>query len=132
MVDVETAAPGAARTLAERPWQLLVGLGIWSLWFLAVYVGVSVACAIGPPPGAHSAFNAVNAGLLLLTAATAAGLGWAALACARSMRRLPPGSASPAASRRRFVAGAAAALHGVAAVATVFVGLPLLALPPCV
>ena len=120
------------KTLAERPWQLVLGLGVWALWFLTVYVGVSVACAVGPPPAAQGPFTAVNAGLLALTLATAAGLAWAAVACARSMRRLPPASLSPEAGRRRFVAGASTALYGVASVATLFVGIPLLVLPPCV
>ncbi len=120
------------RTLAERPWQLVAGLGVWALWFLAVYVGVSVSCAVAPPPVVDGPFNAVNAGLVLLTIATALGLGWASVACGRSMRRLPPASESSETSRRRFIAGASTALYGVAAIATVFVGLPLLAIPPCV
>ena len=120
------------RTLAERPWQLVTGLSVWALWFLAVYVGVSVSCAVAPPPVADGQFNAVNAGLLLLTIVTALGLGWASVACGRSMRQLPPASESPEASRRRFIGVASTALYGIAAIATLFVGLPLLAMPPCV
>lgn len=132
MAHTDTRSADAPRTLAERPWQMVLGLGIWALWFLAVYVGVSVACSAGMTAKPDDALGIVAAGLRLLTAATAAGLAWAAAGCARSMRRLPPAPASPAASRRRFIAGTAAALYAVAAVATVFVGLPLLALPPCV
>lgn len=122
------------KTLAARPWQLVAGLCVWALWFLAVYVGVSVSCAVVPPPPVLGPFTAVNAGLLMLTTATALGLAWACVVCTRAMRRLPTEaeSTSPEAGQRRFIAGISAALYGVAAVATVFVGLPLLAMPPCV
>lgn len=122
------------KTLAAHPWQLILGLCVWALWFLAVYVGVSVSCAVVPPPVSQGPFTAVNAGLLLLTIATALGLAWGSVICARAMRRLPSESApaSPEAGQRRFIAGISAALYGVAAVATLFVGLPLLAIPPCV
>ena len=118
---------------AGHPWQLAVGLCIWALWFLAVYVGVSVACAVVPPPAALGPFNAVSAALILLTAATALGLAWAALASLRALRRMAPeaGTSKPG-GQRLFIARASAVLYGIAAFATVFVGLPLIALPPCV
>lgn len=115
------------KTFATHPWQLILGLCVWALWFLAVYVGVSVSCAVVPPPVSQGPFTGVNAGLLLLTIATALGLAWGSVVCGRAVRRLPP-----EAGQHRFIAGISAALYGVAAVATVFVGLPLLAMPPCV
>ena len=122
------------KTRAAHPWHLVLGLCVWALWFLAVYVGVSVSCAVVPPPSVQGPFTAVNAGLLLLTIATALGLAWRSVVCGRAMRRLPTEStaASTEAGQHRFIAGISAALYGVAAVATVFVGLPLLAMPPCV
>ena len=33
-----------------HPIHLIVGLTLWSVWFVAVYSGLSVACAVNPPP----------------------------------------------------------------------------------
>jgi hypothetical protein len=32
-----------------HPLQLVPGLIIWALWFIAIYGGLSVACALAPP-----------------------------------------------------------------------------------
>jgi len=117
------------RLAADHPWQLVLGLSVWAVWFVVVYGGLSVACAVAPPAPERGSLTAVNAGLGLLTLATTLLLAWAAWACARAARRPPD---SPDAVRRRFIARTAAVLHAVAAVSTVFVGLPLLALSPCV
>jgi hypothetical protein len=132
---------------AHHPWQLVLGLVVWSAWFVAVYAGLSVACAVAPPTPQRGAFTWVNASLLALTLVTALGLAGAARACARAARRIPSMTVVAAAALasappedavapdgvpRRFIAGTASVLYAVSAASTVFVGLPLLALWPCV
>lgn len=112
---------------ADHPMQLVAGLACWSLWFVAVYGAMSVACAVAPPAPEAGVHNPVSAALLAFSVATVVVLAAGAWACARAARRLPP-----AATARRFVAAASAALYAVAAIATAVVALPLLALPPCV
>lgn len=113
----------------SHPLQLVLGLTLWFAWFCVAYGGLSVACAVAPPPAERGPWTWVNGSLLLLTLATTALLAWAAWACARAAA-LPAGA--PDRAPRRFVAATGAALHGTAALSTAFVGLPLAMLPPCV
>lgn len=117
---------------AAHPVHLVLGLTVWALWFVAVYGGLAVACKVAPPPPADGAFTVLNAGMLLVSVFTAAGLALAARACHRAWRAMPPDPTDPTGGRQRFIAGCAAALYGVAAVSTVFVALPLVAVAPCV
>ncbi|MDA7415016.1 hypothetical protein PGB34_01440 [Xenophilus arseniciresistens] len=118
----------------HRAWHVAAGFTLWSLWFVAAYGALSVACAVAPPAPARGPFTGVNLSLLLLTLATVALLLAAAWQCWRGRRALRP--EGPAhrerAVRRRFLAGLSALLYLTAAAATAFVGLPLLWLPPCV
>ncbi|WP_225783960.1 hypothetical protein [Xenophilus sp. Marseille-Q4582] len=117
----------------HSPWQLALGFSVWSLWFVVAYVGLSLGCAMAPPPAGPGAFTALNLGLSLWTVATVGMLLAAAWVCLRAWRAArAPGPHGPAgAARRRFMAGLSALLHLAAAGATVFVGLPLVWLPPC-
>ena len=118
---------------ADHPWQLALGLSVWALWFVAVYGGLSVACAVAPPDAALGARNVVNGALLLLTVFTAALLGFWAWQCGRAVAaRGAEAGEGDAAARSRFMAAVAAALHAVAAVSTLVVGLPLMVMAPCV
>jgi hypothetical protein len=107
-----------------HPVQLLLGLTIWSLWFVVLYGGLSVACAVAPPSSGQGALTALNLSLGLLTLATLGLLLWRALVCL---------AAVPEESNRvgRFIAAVAAGLHLLSASGVAFVGLPLVALPPC-
>jgi hypothetical protein len=107
----------------SHPLQLLLGLTLWSLWFVAIYAGLSVACELAPPAPGQGALTAINAGLGLLALATLALLGWLA------WRGLAAGRESV--GRARFIALVGAGLHLFSAVGVAFVGLPLVALPPC-
>ncbi|RYF79017.1 MAG: hypothetical protein EOO29_18465 [Comamonadaceae bacterium] len=120
-------------------WQLVTGFTLWAIWFVAVYGGLSVACAVAPPASARGPLTSVTLALLALTLGTVLALLLAARYCWRALRRMRAGSEATGddeeecgrAQHRQFVAGLAAWLHLAAAVATVFVGLPLLWLPPC-
>jgi hypothetical protein len=112
----------------SHPLHLVAGQTLWLAWFAAIYAGLSVACNAAPPAPEQGPFTAVNAALLLATLLTTGVLGWAAWRCRQAARRAPTGDAG---ARRRFLAGTAAWLYLVAAVATLAVGLPVALLPPC-
>lgn len=115
------------RPWTDHPLNLVAGPVVWSVWFIAVYGGLSVVCGGTPGDGAGS--SATRIALASLTGVVIGAL----CACALASRRA---AAAPVAGDgtevRRFIATAAMALHGVAAVATAFTALPLLAVPPCV
>lgn len=97
----------------------LLGLAIWAVWFVLLYGGLSVACAVAPPSVSDGSLNWLNTSLLVLTLGTTVlllFLAWRSW----SHRR-----------QSEFFAIVAAGCHLSAAGATLLVGLPVLALPPC-
>jgi len=106
------------RLRADHPSQLVLGLALWSAWFVVVYGGHALACRAGAP------VPVIVAVLLAFTVAVGAVLACAAWRCLTAARTLPDGVA-------RFLARSGAALHAVASLSTVFVGLPLLWVPAC-
>ena len=110
-----------------HPVQIPLGLAIWSAWFVTLYAGLAVACEVAPPPSGSGPLNGLNVGFGLFTLATAALFGAFALGCRRAARREPQRP-----SRELFVARIGAAVHLVALAATLFIGAPLLRLPPCI
>ena len=115
-----------ARTSPFHPVQIPIGFIIWSLWFVAIYGGQAVACAISPPPPEQGIWNWLNGGLGLLTLLTAALLFW----LTRYFWKLPR-SGQQLDERQQFVTRLTAGVHLIAALATLFVGVPLLQIPPC-
>lgn len=106
-----------------HPLQMVMGLIVWSLWFVAIYSGLSVACSLAPPAVSPGAMTWINGILLALTFFTTMLLLWCAYRCWR---------APAAPGNRRFVARIAAGVYLFAAAATLAVGLPISLLPPCV
>lgn len=105
-----------------NPAQIPLGLLIWSLWFVALYGAQGLGCALAPPPPQAGASTWLNAALGLFTLLTLALL----VVLAWRFWRLAAATAA-----QRFVARVSAGVHVVAALATAFMGLPLLSLPPC-
>jgi hypothetical protein len=152
------SSPRVAGLAPGHPWQLGLGLVAWSVWFVVVYGGLSVGCAVAEPMPERRQFNAINGTLLLVTLALVLWLARASWTCARAARRTAGTRAGPAAARAHggidatataagaaspgevpddaatvhFIAHAAAWLYGIAAGAAVFVGAPMLALWPCI
>ena len=116
------------RHRAVHPAHLVLGLVVWAVWFVAMYGGLSVACAVAPPPLAAGALTWVNGLLLLLTAFTASALLYAAWRCWLAAR-----AAAEAAgvTRSRFIPTVSAAVHLSAAAAVLAMGVPVIVLPPC-
>lgn len=108
-----------------NPVHIASGLTIWSLWFVALYGGQGVGCSVAPPPLEDGPWTWLNLALGLLSL-LAAGL---LLGLAHLFQQA---AKHPACNEReRFVASVSAAGHLIAAIAVVFIALPLLALPPC-
>lgn len=113
----------------SHPAHLYMGLTIWCVWFVAVYGGLSVACALAPPDPAMGSLNPVNLGLGVLTLLTTAGLIYLAYGC----WRMAPAAERDAPERQgRFITRLSAGLYLLSGGATLAVGLPILALPPCI
>lgn len=111
---------------ATHPVHLVLGLVVWSIWFVAIYGVLSVACAVAPPPEAAGALNWINGLLLLLTVATAAALLYGAWRC-----WLAVGAVADDPRRARFIPVVSAAVYLSASVAVLAIGLPAIVLPPC-
>ena len=62
-----------------NPIHIPLGLVLWSIWFIALYGGLSVGCALVPPDPARGQWTWLNALLALLSLFTMAallGLAW--------------------------------------------------------
>ena len=112
-----------------HPAQLAMGLIIWSIWFIAMYAGLSVVCHLAPPAKQQSADSWLNIGLaafsvtviLLLVA-----LAWrSGRYCAAQHQRQGRNGTY------RFIGYVSTVLYLAAALATFAGGLPVLVLAPC-
>src|SRR5690554_6914948 len=62
----------------HHPVHLILGLCVWSIWFVVLYGGLSVACQLTPPEPQQGPFNWLNALLWLSTLVVVGLLLWAA------------------------------------------------------
>ena len=108
-----------------HPTQLPLGLVIWAGWFVFVYGGLSVGCALTSPDPNAGPLTPINGLLGLVTLGVTLFL----LALARYCWR---GAHDPAAGEKAFIARLAGGGHVIAAIATLATGFPILVLPPCV
>ncbi|ALN19294.1 hypothetical protein [Ectopseudomonas mendocina] len=108
-----------------NPVHIPLGLVLWSIWFVVIYGGLSVGCSLLPPPPAQGQWTWLNASLGMLSVLTVVALLGLARLFQRAARR------DSATQSERFVARLAAGVNLIGAIATVFVALPTLSLPPC-
>lgn len=109
-----------------HPIQLALGLMIWALWFVALYGGLSIGCALAPPAAEMGALNWLN---LVLGALTASVVAWLLRQMVLCWQEAEPKGAGR--SRQRFIATVGAGIYAVAAISTLFIGVPVIGLPPC-
>ena len=98
---------------------------ICSLWFVALYGGLSVACEVAPPPVEAAQWTWLNALLLVATLAVVTllvALTFGFWRASERARQRP---------KERFVAWIAAAVNATAVLACLFIALPILSMPPC-
>lgn len=108
----------------SHPIHLVSGLTIWGLFFVAIYAGLSVACSVAPPDPERGILTAINAGVGVVTLATTVLLAWLTWASFASGRKAVIG-------RERYFAYVSAGIFLFSACGTLFVGLPIVFLPPC-
>lgn len=113
-------------TPSHHPLHLVLGLVLWSAWFVAMYGGLSVACALAPPAGVATTLTWINGVLLLLTLLAVILLlywGWRCMQTAAAANAAQGGA--------RFLSRVSAMVYLAAAGATLAIGLPVIVLPPC-
>ncbi len=130
---------------AFHPMQKILGLIIWSLYFVFMYGGLSVACNHFSPGADKGALTWINALVLVTTLLVTLGLlhqawrGWKVLQHHKHQRAQrnkqqqpkkhdPPSETLPP---HEFILYVSVAVYCVAAVATLGTGLPALVLAPC-
>lgn len=110
-----------------HPMQLVLGLIIWSFWFVALYSGLSIGCIVAPPLAEQGALNWLNLTLFVGTLLIGGLLLYLAWLCHRAARA----GADRDTPVRRFIVRVALGIHLIAAVATLALAVPVLRLPPC-
>lgn len=128
-----------------HPFQLVLGLILWALWFVVMYAGLSVVCETAAPAQEQGPLTWLSAGLLLLTVLTLLLLLYLAQRCWRARQRLrrahdnkpeteaeTNGPTVASAQDQQRVASVATLAYLASAVAVLLAVLPLSLLPPCV
>lgn len=110
----------------HHPLQLVLGLLLWSLWFVLIYGGLSVACAFLPSAAQAGPFSLTNLLLGLSALLFMLATGWLGWRCWRA------GQVRGQYSWQRFVALCGAGVHLIGLLATLFIAIPLFMLPPCI
>ncbi|UTF60208.1 hypothetical protein [Gilvimarinus sp. DA14] len=139
---------------AFHPMQKILGLIIWSLYFVFMYGGLSVACNHFSPGADKGALTWINASVILITLLVTLGLlyqawrGWKVLQHHKHQRaqwrkQQQPQQQDPQQESKKhgpqsetlppheFILYVSVAVYCVAAVATLGTGLPALVLAPC-
>lgn len=108
------------------PLLMVLGLIIWSIWFVLMYGFLSVACAITPPTPLH-AFTWLNSALMITTVITVLLLLYLTDYCWHRLQRLDVGKTQS----NRFTLWIAVGVSLIAAGATLSIGIMVLFFPPC-
>ncbi|KPQ18739.1 hypothetical protein [Halomonas sp. HL-93] len=106
-----------------HPIHFIIGLTLWSAWFVTVYGGHAVACAAMPPDPEQGVFTLVNAMLLVVSLMAVGLLAVLALGCCRIAQHHQ--------GRLRFNAVVSAGLYLFSALGVVFTAMPIVGIPPC-
>jgi hypothetical protein len=117
---------GGMKPAFTHPLHLMMGFILWSLWFVCVYAGLSLACILLPASHSLGTFSWVNILLLIFTLLITACLLMLALRCWRA-----PVSEGERRKLHLFITKVSAAVYLSAAIATITIGLPIVVLSPC-
>lgn len=107
----------------SHPLHLVIGLTLWCFYFVVVYGGMSVACAVAAPNAEAGPWTWVNGVVLLVTVVFTLPLLLIAWKLWVQRHDSEP--------KRRFIVRLSAALYVIAGLATLAVGLPAMLYPPC-
>ena len=130
--------------------QLILGLIMWALYFIVLYAGLSISCEYAAPEPHTSAANWINIALLALTLLVTVVLlfqarrGWRIIQLVKKTRPDAPAKNQQEDNQQannqqenlpttpQFINYVAVCIYGVAALATLINGLPLVLLTPCI
>lgn len=106
-----------------HPLHFVIGLTLWSAWFVTVYGGHAVACEVMPPDPEQGVFTLVNALLLMVSLAAVALLAALTVGCYRMSKHHT--------GRLRFNARVSAGLYLFSTFGVLFAAMPIIGIPPC-
>ncbi|MGP9767754.1 hypothetical protein ACT3UM_18735 [Halomonas sp. AOP13-D3-9] len=115
--------PTMQRLHLTHPLHFVIGLTLWCIWFIVVYGGHAVACAVAPPAPEQGVFTLVSAMLLAVSVAAVALLTALTMGCCRMAKRQV--------GRLRFNASVSAGLYLFSTLGVVFAAMPIMGIPPC-
>ena len=108
---------------------LVLGLIIWSVWFVFLYAGLSLACEFAPPAAAEGPRTWINDLMIAVAIAVSGGLLYASYRCSRAGLEAMAGISG---SSRAFLRTISSSVYLVSAAGALALVLPGLVLPPCV
>ena len=115
-----------------HPIHLVSGLTLWGLFFVVIYAGLSVACSVAPPEPERDMFTGINAGVGVVTLVTTLLLLWLAWASMQAGSKAgSKAGRKEGLGRECYFAYISAGMFLFSACGTLFVGLPIAMLPPC-
>ena len=113
----------------SAPIHLVLGLLIWSAWFVFLYAGLSLTCEFAPPAVAEGARTWVNLLMPVLAILVTGALLNVSYRCSRAELESAAGISS---STRAFIRKISLSVYLVSAAAAFALVIPGLVLPPCV
>jgi hypothetical protein len=116
-------ATAMQRLHLTHPLHFAIGLTLWCTWFVIVYGGHAVACAVASPAPEQGVFTLVSAMLLVVSLMAIALLASLTLGCWRMTKRHQ--------GRLRFNATVSAGLYLFSTLGVVFAAMPIIGIPPC-
>ena len=106
-----------------HPLHFVIGLTLWSAWFVTVYGGHAVACEVIPPDPEQGVFTLVSVLLFVVSLAAVGLLAMLTVGCYRMGKRHE--------GRLRFNARVSAGLYLFSTLGVLFAAMPILGIPPC-
>ncbi|MEX2474169.1 hypothetical protein [Marinobacter sp.] len=111
------------------PIHLVLGLVIWSGWFVLLYGGLSVACEFAPPDTSQGARTWVNFLMIALAILLTGVLLYVSYRCSQwGLGSVPDPPGSP----RAFIRKMALSVYLISAAGAFALAIPVMVLPPCV
>lgn len=106
-----------------HPIHFIIGLTLWSGWFVTVYGGHALACEVMLPEPEQGVFTLINAMLLVVSLLATGLLAMLTWACWRIAKRHQ--------GRLRFNAMLSTGVYLFSTLGVVFAAMPIIGIPPC-
>ena len=107
----------------NHPIHFIIGVTLWSGWFVTVYGGHAVACEVIPPDPEQGVFTLINALLLVVSLVAIGLLATLTWGCWRLIPRQQ--------GRLRFNTMLSTGLYLFSTLGVVFAAMPIIGIAPC-